>query len=117
MSLVQLAELEILSRQMESERVGALNIALGGEAKQIKLRDRSWHRRYSLIYSVTGRARQGLLIPAQQMKAVQTTIGQMPCVIPTLLGRFGKMIANGLPSVRSHDPAVAASAHPSGALG
>jgi len=40
----------------------------------------------------------------------------MPCVIPTLLGRFGKMIANGFPSAGSHDPAVAASA-PSGALG
>jgi len=34
-----------------------------------------------------------------------------------LLGRFGKMIANGFHQPGSHDPAVAASAHPSGALG
>lgn len=83
-SLVQLAELEILSRPDGKSEGWGVEYCSGGKPKQIETAAIAPGTvvTVSNLFGNWPARRQGLPIPAQQMKAVQTTIGQIALCHP-----------------------------------
>ena len=83
-SLAQLAELEILSRPDGLSEGWGVEYCSGGELKQIETAAIAPGTivTVSNLFGKWPARRQGLPIPAQQMKAVQTTIGQIALCHP-----------------------------------
>ena len=83
-SLAQLAELEILSRPDGLSEGWGVEYCSGGEPKQIETAAIAPGTvvTVSNLFGKWPARRQGLPIPAQQMKAVQTTIGQIALCHP-----------------------------------
>jgi len=113
--LAKLAELEIWSRAGGSSEGWRVVFCCGVQRRWKLPRSLLELSLQSLIYSVPG-LRVGKVTGTTNESGANHNWANALCH-PMSLGRFGKMIANGFPSVRSHDPAVVASAPTSGTLG